>query len=153
MHRSGPIAPVFTLEGLESSLAERYHAVAHWNIPKHPGFNTYEARLQSFDCGWPHERPDPRLLSAAGFYTGTATLLFTLATYTRISSYVSFTLSVLLQIMAIKPSASTVVVVSVVGHVGMTHSVNIIFGTQTVALSNMCRAETSSHLSADAHAP
>jgi hypothetical protein len=49
-HRSGPNAPVFTLEGLESPLAERYPAVAHWNVPKHPGFNTYEARLQSFEC-------------------------------------------------------------------------------------------------------
>jgi hypothetical protein len=44
-HTSSPNAPVFTLEGLESSLAERYPAVAHWNVPKHPGFNTYEARL------------------------------------------------------------------------------------------------------------
>jgi hypothetical protein len=71
-HCSGPNAPVFTLTGLESSLAERYPAVAHWNIQKHPGFNTYEARLQSFDCGWPHERPDPRMLTVAGFfYTGT----------------------------------------------------------------------------------
>jgi hypothetical protein len=69
IHSSGPNAPVFTLEGLESSLAERYPAVAPWNIPKHPGFNTYEARLHSFDCGWPHERPDPRLLSAARFFT------------------------------------------------------------------------------------
>jgi hypothetical protein len=68
-HNSGPNAPVFTLEGLESSLAERYPAVAHWNVPKHPGFNTYEARLQSFDCGWPHESPNPRLLSAAVFFT------------------------------------------------------------------------------------
>jgi hypothetical protein len=71
-HNSEPNAPVFELEGLESSLTARYPAVAHWNIPKHPCFNTYAARLQSFDCGWPHERPDPLLLSAAGvFYTGT----------------------------------------------------------------------------------
>jgi hypothetical protein len=68
-HNSGPHATVFELEGLESSLAERYPAVAHWNIPKHPGFNTYATRLQSFECGWPHEGPDPRLLSAAGFFT------------------------------------------------------------------------------------
>jgi hypothetical protein len=72
----GGNAPVFTIEGLENSLAERYPAVAHWNVPKHPGFNTYEARLQSFDCGWHRERPDPRLLSAAGFlYTGTASII------------------------------------------------------------------------------
>jgi hypothetical protein len=75
-HCLGKNAPVFTIEGLECSLAERYPAVAHWNVPKHPGFNTYEARLQSFDCGWPHESPDRRLLSAAGFfYTGTASTI------------------------------------------------------------------------------
>jgi hypothetical protein len=69
-HNSGPNAPVFQLETLESSLAQRYKVAAHWDVPKHPAFNTYEARLQSFDCGWPsHERPDARLLSAAGFFT------------------------------------------------------------------------------------
>jgi hypothetical protein len=36
-HSSRPNAPVFTLEGLESSLAERYPAVADWNVLKHPG--------------------------------------------------------------------------------------------------------------------
>jgi hypothetical protein len=33
-HNSGPNAPVLELEALESKLAERYPAVAHWNIPK-----------------------------------------------------------------------------------------------------------------------
>jgi hypothetical protein len=71
-HNSGPNVPVFQLETLESFLVERYKAAAHWNVPKHPAFNTYEARLQTFDNGWPHERLDPRLLSAARiFYTGT----------------------------------------------------------------------------------
>jgi hypothetical protein len=95
-HNSGPHPPVFELEGLEISIAERYPAVAHWNIPKHPGFNTYAARLQSFDCGRPHERPDLRLKSAAGiFYTGTdltPTLTIVQITRTRISSYLPFTL-------------------------------------------------------------
>jgi hypothetical protein len=68
-HNSGWNAPVFKLEGLESLLTERYPGVAHFNVPKHPDFNTYEARLQSFDCGWPLGRPDPRLLSAAGFFS------------------------------------------------------------------------------------
>jgi hypothetical protein len=111
-HISGPNTPFFKLEGLETSLAERYPAVAHWNITKHPGFITYEARLQSFDCGWLHERPDPRLLRAVGFfYTGsdlTPTSTIVHNRHTRNSSYVSFTL-LLLQVMALKPGVSTVV--------------------------------------------
>jgi hypothetical protein len=79
---------------------------------------------------------------------------FTLATDTRKSSYVSFTLLfVLLQVMAIKPIVFTVAGASAVVRPSTIHSVNIKFGTQTVALSNMCRTETSSQLSADAHAP
>jgi hypothetical protein len=71
-HNSGTNAPVFQLEILESSLAERYKVPAHLNVQKHQAFNTYEARLQSFDCGWPHDRPDTRLLNTAlFFYTGT----------------------------------------------------------------------------------
>jgi hypothetical protein len=64
MDRSRNLGPVFRVETLESSLAERYEAIVHWDIPKQPAFNTYEARLQ-YDYGWPDGRPDVRLLSAA----------------------------------------------------------------------------------------
>jgi hypothetical protein len=68
-HNSGRDVHVFQLETLERSLAERYEAAVHWDTPKHPGYNTYEARLQSFDYGWPEGRSLARLLSTAGFFT------------------------------------------------------------------------------------
>jgi hypothetical protein len=52
------------------TLAERYRALVPWDGPKYPAFNTYRARLQSFDKTWPHHNTEA--FSAAGFfYTGT----------------------------------------------------------------------------------
>jgi hypothetical protein len=110
-YNSGPDVPVFQLETLERSLAERYKAAVHWDRPKHPAFNTYEARLQSFDCGWPHGRPDARLLSATGFFhTGTdlkEQLLFKWCYYI---THLYLSLILLLQVLVIKPDAFTAVV-------------------------------------------
>jgi hypothetical protein len=53
------------MEMLEQSLAERYRALVRWDGPKHPAFNTYNARLRSFDKAWPHHNAEE--FSAAGF--------------------------------------------------------------------------------------
>jgi hypothetical protein len=59
---------------LEHSLAERYRALVFWDGPKHPAFNTYNARLRSFDKGWPHHQHNAELFSAAGFFTRDITI-------------------------------------------------------------------------------
>jgi hypothetical protein len=67
----GPDTPAFQVEMLEHSLAERYRTLVRWEGPKQPAFNTYNARLRSFDKGWPHRHHNAELFCAAGFfYTG-----------------------------------------------------------------------------------
>jgi hypothetical protein len=68
---SGPDISSFQVEMLEHSLAERYRALVRWDGPKHPSLSTYDARLRSFDKGWPHRLHNAELFSAAVlFYTG-----------------------------------------------------------------------------------
>jgi hypothetical protein len=66
---SGTDAPVFQVEIIERSLAERYKSLVQWDGPKHPSISTYEARLQSFGKGWPHRHHNAKLFSAADFFT------------------------------------------------------------------------------------
>jgi hypothetical protein len=62
---SGPDTPAFQIE----MFAERYRALVRWDGPKNPEFGTYNARLRSFDKGWPYNRRNAKLFSAAGFFT------------------------------------------------------------------------------------
>jgi hypothetical protein len=44
-------------------LAERYRALFCWDGPRHPAFNTYDARLLTFDRGWPYRRRNAEFIS------------------------------------------------------------------------------------------
>jgi hypothetical protein len=66
---SRPDTPAIKVEMIEDSLAERSRALVRWDGPKHPAFNTYNARLRSFEKGWPNRHNNAELFSAAGFFT------------------------------------------------------------------------------------
>jgi hypothetical protein len=102
-HNSGPGLPVSALKHW-ITLAERYKAAVH------PVFNTYETRLQSFDCGWPDGRPDDRLLRAAEiFYTGTD-LTITAIVHMAVIHYTHKTSYLTLEVLSIKAGVFTAAV-------------------------------------------
>ena len=42
-------------------------AIKQWTSPKHPNYNLFEEKLNSF-TNWPRESPSPKSLSEAGFF-------------------------------------------------------------------------------------
>ena len=56
-----------------------HRTLVRWDGPRHPAFNTYSARLRSFDKAWLHDsKPTAETLRAAGlFYIGTDLVITT----------------------------------------------------------------------------
>jgi hypothetical protein len=89
----GTESPAIRNEMLEHSLGEHYRSLVRWDGPKHPAFNTYNARLLSFDKAWPHQNVEV-FSAAAFFYTGLNLTIapklysfYTTSVYNYLSSY------------------------------------------------------------------
>jgi hypothetical protein len=50
--------------------SHRYRALIYWDLPQHPMFDSFDARLRTFDRNWPYkQRPNIEDLSALDFFT------------------------------------------------------------------------------------